>query len=222
MADKNKSFKLLTGGGADTLDAFAYAALTSNDFAFGIYNGMHHVYRYDTTLVKAATESPYFIVPADNGTGTGAWVLQGFQGAMSHVYVANANGQTINAATETPIAFIQEIHDSLGEFTGNEFTAKNNGLYQTCGEYNFDTDDWTAGDDHFGIVNIDGNPHAYTKRYTISATVSTIRIGGSFSKVIPLTTGEVLEFAIQHNNTGGSVDLRTANTWNWLTIDRLI
>ncbi|MCK5581922.1 MAG: hypothetical protein KAJ18_11695 [Candidatus Omnitrophica bacterium] len=86
MAGKIKSFSFLTGGGADTLDAFPYLgdagppvqeALTSDEFAFGLYNGLFHPYRYDTTLVKAATESPYFIVPVDNATGIGAWVLQG-------------------------------------------------------------------------------------------------------------------------------------------------
>lgn len=65
-----------TGGGT-ALDGIAYATLTNNHFAFVCPSDRSLLYRYNTAET-AAEDGDLYIVPDDNGTGTGCWVKQVF------------------------------------------------------------------------------------------------------------------------------------------------
>ena len=225
MVDVNKSFSLLVGGGADTLDAFPYAALTSADFAFGIFNGMHHAYRYDTTLVKAATEAPYYIVPADNGTGTGAWVLQGYQGAMSHVKANTTAGQTIPNNSPEIIVYgtVPSGGDSLDEYNESTgvFTAKYAGEYFINASTRLEGGAWTFGNSYslFVYKNTANAARIYMHYMEASVTLGTGAFSGTTT--IKLAINDTIDIRVQQN-IGDTMDLTTGATDNWLIIDRII
>jgi hypothetical protein len=221
MSNLTLALAALTGGGAGALDAIDGADLSDKDAAVVVLST--GVYHYHLDATSAASEnSPYIIAPDDN-PGDKRWVLMVPQAPFSHVYVSDPNGQTIPQATETKVDFTVEVYDYLNEFnlSTEEFIPKETGLYLVNVQYNYDTDEWLAGNDHFGVLDIDGSPHAYTTRGDISADIAAIRTGGAFSKVVPLTAAEVMTFAIQHSNVA-SVNLRIGAAWNWMTIDRLI
>lgn len=68
----------LTGGGTGALDNVAYTQLANGDTAKVTTTTYTYFYRYDATNDNAANpeSSPGVIVPDDNSTGTGAWILK--------------------------------------------------------------------------------------------------------------------------------------------------
>lgn len=225
MADKIKSFSLLTGGGADTLDAFAYAALTSADFAFGLVSGLQHAYKYDTTLIKAATEAPYFIVPVDNGTGTGAWVLQGFQGATTHIEYIHTVGTSITSGLATKVIYDTKIYDTLNEFDGvnSLFIPKNDGFYSIKPQTQFVSGAWAANSElrHFIYKDISSTPVLLKRsRRNQRGAIMGYR-GLDWSTSVYAEAGDELEVQV-YQSSGSPLALETTSGYNWLIIDRTI
>jgi hypothetical protein len=76
-----KSFTGLTGSGLEpvnpALNGISYLTLSTNDKTFGIDNSFFLTYRYDETNNNTTNpeSSPSVIVPNDNDTGFGAWIL---------------------------------------------------------------------------------------------------------------------------------------------------
>jgi hypothetical protein len=72
-----------TGDSNPALDGRPFASLLDNDMAYGLYGTSFLSYRYDTTSIL--TESiPNVVVPNDNSSGTGAWLLVSIIGATGY------------------------------------------------------------------------------------------------------------------------------------------
>ncbi len=64
----------LTGGGAGDLDNYPVADCETGKIALAVISTGHHIFYYDETE-SGAESSPNIIIPDDNSSGTGAWVL---------------------------------------------------------------------------------------------------------------------------------------------------
>jgi hypothetical protein len=78
MAKNVYAAKALTGGGTGALDAIGYADLNNEDLAAVITSTYSYFFQYNASNNNVANpeSSPDVVVPDDNGTGTGAWVLK--------------------------------------------------------------------------------------------------------------------------------------------------
>lgn len=220
MSNKIKSFSILTGGGADTLDAFPVASIGNNDFAFGIVNGLYHPYYYDASLVKAATESPDFIVPTDNASGTGAWVLTG-----SHVEAIWVSGSSISTGNSTKVIYNSQIKDTLDEYdpvTGL-FVPKNSGDYIISSQSQFVSGSWAANGEcrQFWYKDIGSTPVLLKRSRRNQRNAITGYRGVDFCSKLNLSAGDEFEVQI-YQSSGGSLALDATPGYNWLTIDRIV
>jgi len=92
-----------TGGAAGSLDGITSGATGYNDadVASVLVSDVEYYYIYDATKVAAADADPSIIVPDDNVTGTGAWVLQAPNAKLVQVVTA-ATAAEGSGATITP------------------------------------------------------------------------------------------------------------------------
>lgn len=224
MVANNKSFSILTGGGSDTLDAFPVAELLTGDFAFGIVSGLHHAYDYDEALVIASTNSPYQIVSADNVSGTGAWVLSGYQGAMSHVLAHSGVGtQMFVSGVNQIVVFEIEDYDDLSEYddTTGLFTAKYPGFYSINSTVLFEsTNQWEANE--IVILAIDVNATTVSSGYRNIVMAPLDGYFGSFvNTTVKVSAGDTIGINA-YQNCDISLALRDSAQYTTLTIDRIV
>lgn len=97
--------KALTGGGAYSVDSITGYA--DNDVCITMVGDVSYLHQYDSSKSAAADNSPWIIVPDDNSTGTGAWVLQRpysgvIQVVTASTSTAGSGSTTMNDDNSTP------------------------------------------------------------------------------------------------------------------------
>jgi len=85
MAKQIFAANRLTGGVSGSLDDISYTALEDGNIAIAIQGSDNKTYTYKYNASNNNTtnpeSSPDVIIPDDNSTGTGAWILEGYVGA---------------------------------------------------------------------------------------------------------------------------------------------
>jgi microcystin-dependent protein len=113
MAKQIFAANILTGGVSGSLDDISYTTLEDGNLAIVIVASTSKTYFFKYLASEAGAESsPDIIIPDDNTTGTGAWVLVGV-----HAGVLTADSITL-ASGATPTEFSID-----GTFAGNSDTA---------------------------------------------------------------------------------------------------
>jgi hypothetical protein len=222
MTNYNDTFSVLTGGGTDSLDGIAVATLSDGDFAFGIIGGLHHSYFYDESLSIGANNSPYQIIPDDNGTGTGAWVLSGLQPNFSHVEAKTDVALTLTSGANSVLKFDGKLEDTLNEYnvaTG-AFVAKNTGRFMICLSARSATVTWAGGNSCYLELQVDSGVYTRSQGFYAHAT-ATIGMNPTMSRKINLVAGETFIPYFWHNRAAGNTTLFTSDTFNWMTIDQI-
>ena len=137
-----RGFYGLTGGEAANttpLDGKSVHYLTNGDMAMGWDDEVFRTYKYSTTETAAQSE-PKYIIPYDNATGTGVWVLQcgylqGVSGSTPHVL--NLISLTITDGTD-PDTIKCSV---LALYNGTAITAVDNiGKDETSGDFTLESD----------------------------------------------------------------------------------
>lgn len=123
------TFDGLTGGGA-ALDGRATANLTDGAIAVGEYNGETYFFRYDTTSTdsESTTAGSEVIIPNDNATGTGAWIVMYHYPPLCTTSTAglmSAAQATALAAidTEAELEALLELADLQGDLADSQLSA---------------------------------------------------------------------------------------------------
>jgi microcystin-dependent protein len=113
MAKQIFAANILTGGVSGSLDDISYTTLEDGNIAIVIVASTSKTYFFKYSSSEAGDESsPDIIIPDDNTTGSGAWVLVGV-----HAGVLTADSITL-ASGSTPTEFSID-----GTFAGNSDTA---------------------------------------------------------------------------------------------------
>lgn len=212
---KNNTFSILTGGGADSLDAFVTPG--NGDFAFGIVSGLQHSYVFDTS--ETGSENSPYQIKADDAT-TGSWMLVGFKGAMSHVRATTDASQSIPNSTHTYVIFEDEVYDTLGEYVAATgiFTATYSGYYKISCIISFISATWASGKTGTLYLYINNSRYADGGRITPNAT-GLYKI--SMHEVVYLDPTDTVRIDIYHDY-GGALALVGTTSYNCLTIDRIV
>jgi hypothetical protein len=102
-----KGFIGLTGGTIANLDGKPYSSLTNNYLAYGLDGITFRSYQYSTTET-GSENAPFIIVPDDNTTGTGAWVLR-----SERIFYPDAS-QADQGAAVGGLVTVKDIVDAVG------------------------------------------------------------------------------------------------------------
>ena len=213
-------FTALTGGGTGALDAITSSYYADGSIAFGVVSGVHYPYQYDASET-GSENSPYYIIPDDNVSGTGAWVLVMPQGPFSHVSARTDAGQSIESGTAEIIIFEDEDWDDLGEYDTDTglFTATYAGYYHVEAVMTIDSVAWGSNKSIIPYIYVDGSLNSIGPRTVIDGVTN--NGAASIGKTIKLTVGQTIGVWI-YQNQGSTQNLRSSSAdWNWLTIDRL-
>ena len=224
MATNNiYSFNALTGGVNDGyLDYLPVANLADGDFAFGIVAGLKLNYSYVAANFDSEN-SPYVIIPDDNTSGTGAWVLINPAGAFSHVSVSLSADQLMVNAKYAVMSFNVKDYDVLNEFntTTNLFTAKYAGYYDVKLFASTAYVPWTTGGSGIAVFYIRHQNNTVVNSAEYTDTNISKRIHIQMSKTIYLAAGETISCGANIVRTSAGTYIDSNTHYTYMTIDRL-
>jgi hypothetical protein len=191
-------------------NGFYYAATASTNKPAGLTNG------YVITQVNADTTYSHqtFIPPFGTDVGkmfmrtnvAGVWsawqkvVSMGLTPTYIHATRYGA-GQAIPHAVDTKILFTAEVSDDSVEFTNNEFTAKETGVYavELSGVFNSTNPIVTLYKNGASLITL-------TRGYSSVNPISSDDYPFEGSRHVKLAAGDKLAFYITHNVTGVSLN----------------